>query len=483
METLFLCLKKGLTAILFIVFAFVVTYIPVVPTTNVTTVEASGGGIGGIVHDPTQTVQSTLSAVADTLSWTKDGGLDMLAWGLAKATISGMVSSLIDWVNSDFQGRPAFVADLGGFLLDIADQEIGNVISDLGRVGSFICSPFRLDVQVAVAMQYAQFRGGDAEQSAPTCTLTGVIDNIQGFISGVDPGNGLADWLTITATPQTYTPYGAVLSAQATARARIINAQGEEIKLLEFGGGFLSQSVCQAIEGSSQQDCSIVTPGKIVQEALSFNLDSGRQSLVEADEINELIGALFSNLANKAITGAAGLLGLSGGNSSSYSDFNGSFLDGMIDEQYNQMGSPIEMITDTLRSERAYRNTAQAYLDELELFIIDPSNPEGEINLATILKQEISTEATKNEVSIDILTGYLTEYDSATRERRIQILVEYTKLNTTAAITQTRNTSEWQEQAALIGIVINIIDLSFLQPVATTTEATSTAATTTDTTE
>lgn len=468
MDTLFLGLKKGLTAILFVVFAFVVTYVPVVPTSNVDIVEAGGA----IVHDPLQTVQSSLSAVADTASWTKNNVLDGIAWSLAKATISGMVSSLIDWVNSDFQGRPAFVTDLGGFLLDIADQEIGSIISDLGGVGSFICSPFRLDVQVAVAMQYAQFRGGDAEQSAPTCTLTGIIDNIQGFISGIDPGNGLSDWLTITATPQTYTPYGAVLSAQATARARIINAQGEEIKLLEFGGGFLSQSVCQAIEGSSQQDCSIVTPGKIVQEALSFNLDSGRQSLVEADEINELIGALFNQLANRAITGAAGLLGLSGGNSSSYSDFEGSFLDEMIVEQFEQIGSPVDTIAETLRSERAYRNTAQAYLDELALFIVDPSNPDGERNLAAILNQEIFVEATESDVVIDVLTGYLTEYDGATRDRQIEILIEYTNLDTTSAVTQTRNTSDWQEQAALIGIAVNIPDLTPFQPATTTASTT-----------
>lgn len=471
MDSLFLGLKKVLTATMFIVFAFVFTYVPVAPTSHVETVEA--GALGNIVYDPSNTAQSTLSAVADTASWTKNNVLDGIAWSLAKATVSGMVSSLIDWVNSGFEGKPAFVEDLGGFLLNVADQEIGNVINDLGGIGSFICAPFRLDVQIAVATQYAEYRGGDAEQSAPSCTLTGIIDNIEGFISGVDPGNGLADWLTITATPQTYTPYGAVLSAQATARARLINAQGEEIKLLEFGGGFLSQSVCQTIEGTSEQDCSITTPGKIVQEALSFNLDSGRQSLVEADEINELIGALFGQLANKAITGVAGLLGLSGGNSYSYSDYDGSYLDELVNDELGGVSSPVDTIAETLRAERIYRNTAQSYLDELALFIVDPENPDGERNLAAILNQEIFEEKTASDEIITILTSYLTEYDDATRDRQIEILIEYTNLDITSVVTQTRNTNEWREQAALIGIAVDVLDLTaFDGSVSTTTAST-----------
>ena len=63
-------------------------------------------------------------------------------------------------------------------------------------------------------------------------------------------------------------------------------------------------------KGVPTEDCFISTPGKIIEEQLSFNLDSGRQSLVAADEINEILGALIGFLAEEALTGIGGLLGL-----------------------------------------------------------------------------------------------------------------------------------------------------------------------------
>jgi len=463
MDTFFLGLKKILVGTMFVVFGFVMTYIPQIPTSH--TADVYAGGIGGIVNDPINTaqnalttVQSTINASANTLGWTKELTLDGIGWALAKRVVSGMVSSLIDWVNSGFQGRPAFIADLRGFLLNIVDEEIGKFISELGSIGSFICSPFRLDVQIAVATQYEQYGADGTGQSAPTCTLTGVIDNIQGFISGVDSGGGLADWLTITATPQTYTPYGALLSAQATARARIINAEGETLTELNWGSGFISQSVCQAIEGSSGgEDCSIVTPGKIVQEALTLNLDTGRQVLVQADEINELIGALLNQLANKAITGVAGLLGLSSGTGFTYSGYaGGSFLDALNQEADDIVASStsdgLTMMTGALREERNYRSSSQFLADKLEVFIDDTSNATGSRDVAMIISDEITDEIERTNISISTLTQYVAEFDLASTTRRVEIFVDYSNLNRTSGIRKAQNIAEWQEQLSLLGI-------------------------------
>ncbi len=463
MDTFFLGLKKLLVTTMFVVFAFVMIYVPQAPTSNVA--EVNAGGFGGIVFDPTNTaqnlnttIQSTISAAANTLNWTKENVLDGIGWALAKRVVSGMVSSLIDWVNSGFQGRPAFITDLGGFLRNIVDEELGRVISELGAVGSFICSPFRLDVQVSIATQYAQFDADGREQSAPTCTLTGVIDNIQGFISGIDPGRGLADWLTITATPETYTPYGALLSAQATARARLINAEGTTLTELNWGSGFLSQSVCQAIEGTSgAQDCSIVTPGAIIQDALTLNLDSGRQVLVQADEINELIGALLGQLANKAITGINGLLGLSSGTGFTYTDYGaGSFLDALRAEAdvtvASSTGDGSSLMTDTLRAERNSRSTNIHLLDKLAAFIVDPRNATGSREIATILNEEIFVEVQRSNNIIIALTQYVAEFDTASTSRQVEIFVEYSNLDITSEIRKAQNIADWQSQMSLLGI-------------------------------
>jgi hypothetical protein len=452
MDTLFLGLKKLLVGTIFLVFAFVMLYVPQAPTSHIPQVEAN------VVYDPTNTAQNALTTVQETitaavskLDWAKNVSLDGIAWSLAKRAISMMAAEFLNWVNSGFQGKPAFVTDLRGFLLDVADAEIGSVISDLGGIGSFICAPFRLDVQIAVATQYQQ--GRDGEQSAPTCTLTGIIDNIEGFISGIDPGRGLADWITITNTPQTYTPYGAVLSAQATARARLINAEGEEIQLLDFGSGFISQSVCEIIEGTNQENCQITTPGVTIANQVNKVLGAGQDILVEADEINEYIGALLGALANQAITGAAGLLGLSGGGGS-YGGYDGSYLEALTseaDDIVSDATTPV-IIADALRSERKYRSDNQFLLDKLTDFILDETNSAEEGAIATILSEEISNEVTRSNQHIITLTSFLTEYDEATTEREAEIFAEYSQLNLTDDLRKAENLADWKEQMSLIGI-------------------------------
>ncbi len=459
MDTLFLALKKLLVGTIFVVFAFVMVYVPQAPTSQVETVEAAASG--SVVFDPRNTLQNfwstaqeTISAATETLGWGKSISLDGIAWSLAKRAISMMANEFLNWVNSGFQGRPAFVTDLRGFLTDVADQEFGQFISELGDVGSFICAPFRLDVQIAVAVQYQQ--GRDGEQSAPTCTLSGVIDNIQGFIDGTDPGRGLADWLTITATPQTYTPYGAVLSAQAAGRARLINAQGEELQLLEFGGGFLSQSVCELIEGTNEENCTITTPGVTIAGQLNKVLGAGQDVLVEADEVNEYIGELLGALANQAISGAAGLLGLSGNTGQSYGGYDGSYLDALyqesIDGSGNITGTARDNLSDALRSERNYRLESQLLLDLLTEFILDDENPQGARDVAAILNEEIANEIFISNDNITALTSLLTEYDSATSDRQIAIFIEYSNLDITDDGRKSRNLNEWREQMSLIGI-------------------------------
>lgn len=462
MDFFFNTLKTGLVATMFVVFAFVAIYTPQLPTSTVQEAEAGAGGFATfpqqVIGEATRGLnlaQNTLNAGANVSSWIKENVLDGLGWAIAKRIVSGMIRSLIDWVNSGFQGKPAFIQDFKGFLLNIADEEIGRVISELGEIGSFICSPFRLDVQVSVAMEYQRARSG---QVAPTCTLTGVIDNVQGFIDGVDPGNGLADWFTITSTPQTYTPYGAALSAQATARARLINAQGEEVKLLDFGDGFLSQKLCRNVSGfTGSQDCSIVKPGKIIQEALTFNLDSGRQSLVEADEINELIGALLGQLANQALTGVAGLLGLSGNDGFGGYSSDLDYLDSLVDQANDTIGDAAgdsrQIFVDALAQERSFRDEAGSIRAEFVVFIGDARST-ADITTATLVVADIDGRLTTASENITTLETMLAEYDRADDTERAELVIEYFELRSrlTDEGTASQLFADWEETAEELGI-------------------------------
>ena len=316
MDTFFSYLKKSLVGTVFIIFAFVITYVPQyhVPT-------AHAGAAAGGATEVTQVlnnvqlgavnVATTISSLAEAALQTKDFTLDGLAFAAAKQAANNMVNDLVSWINSGFNGSPGFVQDMQAFLRDTADQAVGEYIENLGSDASFLCEPFRLDIQIALSELYDRSR---LNQPAPTCTLTGIIDNIEDFIGGsrgsfVNNG-GWNDWFDMTSQPSVYTPYGGFLSAETgrqVTEAEAVSAQRSET---QNNNGFLSVKVCDDVSGPggiTNQVCNITKPGKLIQEALSFNLDTGRQSLVEADEINELIGALISQTANSFLTSGADL--------------------------------------------------------------------------------------------------------------------------------------------------------------------------------
>jgi hypothetical protein len=326
--------------------------ITLVPMRQVVPVAHAGGALATEFTAIGNKIESSISAVKNTMTaafsgttavnttglMVKENLLDGIGWAIAKQMVSSMTQSLINWINSGFQGSPAFISDLDRFLLDALDSVAGEYIKSLGGIGEFICSPFKLDVQAALSINYAQARSGmPSGPTAPACKLSDIGNNIENFMDGKMSDWG--EWLTITSNPQN-TPYGAYLEAEAKLNIRLRNEAGQEIEIASWSDGFLSKRICESIEGKAAgkgKNCKITTPGKVISEALTFQLSTGPRSLIEADEINEIIGALINQLTLQAMKGINGLLGL-GGNSN-YTDYsygNGtttkSFIDAAADE-------------------------------------------------------------------------------------------------------------------------------------------------------
>ncbi|MFW6210028.1 MAG: hypothetical protein ACOC4E_00900 [Patescibacteria group bacterium] len=456
MDRFFTFLKHSLVLTIFLVFGFAATYIPQ-SWHDIERVHA-GAGLGNFATEATQylnnvqlgginaaTTASSVSNASTALStgsmWLKENVLDGIGWALAKRIVSAIVRDLINWINSGFQGSPMFVQDLQGFLRNVADEAIGGFIDELGGVGSFICSPFQLDVQVAIATQYAQARGGatGGGAPAPTCTLSGIVDNLEGFISGSFSEGGWDNWVAVTSNPMQYTPYGSVLTAETAARARLINAQGEEMQLLDFGDGFFSAEICEDVSGAggTQQNCFVSNPGKVIQEQLSFNLDTGRQSLVEADEINELVAALLGQLSNMAVTGVNGLLGLSSGTGYGYSDYEGgSYLDGMVGQADELVGdasgtSTIDRIRDARLTQAQFLVLAEDSVSELEIMannITENDTRRAQASSAAALAREVITVAPDNVATLTNMINELEGSDTSS-SRRSEIVVSFARLD------------------------------------------------------
>ena len=243
---------------------------------------------------------------------TKEGGvftagfsLDMLAYMLAEIALEVITADIVAWINSGFQGSPAFVQNPSSFLESVADLAAGEFLEDIGA--GFLCEPFSLDLQFAIEIGYFQ---APELASKYTCRLTDSIDNVEAFLENDLSRGGLEQFFEVTAVPQN-NPYVATIDIRRELDIRTTNARIQESRLLDWGGGFLSFRECR--EGETQPHCKgdVLTPGDVIQSQLNETLTIGERRLVVADEINEIVGALLTQVVRKALGGARGLTGVS----------------------------------------------------------------------------------------------------------------------------------------------------------------------------
>ena len=445
MDKFFNILRKGIVFGTVLVFAFVFTYVP--QHFN----EPPQAHALDFDTDIVANISTAVSAAANVSLTTKDTVLDAIAYAIAKTIISSIIGSMINWINSGFQGSPAFVQDLKRNLLEVADRAAGEFIRGLGGVGSFICSPFQLDIQIALSIEYQRAR---EEKPIESCTLSGIVNNIEDFYDGVNSGT-IEDWITITQNPQAYTPYGQLLTARSAMRVKLANEQGQTLTEINWGQGFLSGKICEAIEGpgGSSQSCVISKPGQTIADSLNKALGAGQDQLVAADEINELIGALIGQLASQAITGAAGLLGLSSGTGHTYSGFNGgSYVNAAVTQASEVAGGSAgsnnvssSMFSDSLQVQRDIVTVANGYISRLNAYAANTRNTAERRSQARVLAQN-AVNIRDNAIALQPpIATILNEYQTldaeetnpnTTSQRKLEIVQrkaelysDYTRLN------------------------------------------------------
>ena len=328
---------------------------------------------GSFIANTASAGANFISATANTLTGgsvtalqIKEFILDAIVWGIVNRLIEEMSYSIINWINSGFQGNPAFVTDFDRFLADIADERIGVFIE--GSSLAFLCKP--LDIKFSLALKTAMPFEKEVE-----CTLSDIVGNINDFIDGDFGKGGWDGWMELTMRPKN-NRYGAYLSSAAELEAKIQFSQFEEGKVVEFGSGFLSFEKCE--EGPQPTtpgggpgapiNCEIQTPGSVIQTQLNKTLGLSTDRHLIADEINEIIGALIGQLLKKVMTGIQGLRGVNQRDSSgsSYldrirSEINDTNQDSFRDLQRNIL----EKINLAIKSETAYLDAKQKSLDSV----------------------------------------------------------------------------------------------------------------------
>ena len=224
---------------------------------------------------------------------------DLVAITIAKLALEQILNATTAWINNGFEGNPAYVTDPLQFFTKIADNIAGEFIqgSELG----FLCSPFQAKIRLALARRHAQRRQFQ-------CTLTNVVANIEDFYNDFSQG-GWDAWFVMTQN-DVNNPYGAFLETQIELDERLAQALGLQNMRLSWDSGFLGWSECIR-EDPDTGECiergPTKTPGKVIESQLENVLGSGVRQLELADEFDELVAALFSQLLKQIFSSAQGL--------------------------------------------------------------------------------------------------------------------------------------------------------------------------------
>lgn len=440
-DIFFNVLRKGLVATIALMFAFVLIYIP--QEFNHHTVHEAEAFLG---VDIPNLVQNTISAVKSVVLSLKEFVLDGIAWAIAKAIVARLVASLVDWINSGFKGSPAFISDLGKFLLDALDEEAGRFIEQLGGPLSFLCDPFKLDIQIAIAIQYD---AGRENRPYEGCKISDMVNNVDEFFSGTFKEGGWKDWISVTMEPESHTPYGQTIEAQKNLAINLAKKEANQKQEANMGGGFKSVKICENVEtpsGNTVLQCNIAAPGRIIADSLSKSLGAGQDTLVTADEISEIVGALIGQLANKAITGAKGLLGLSGGTGYTYSGYSGgSFTSAATAEASNTAGlnDGLKLMQDSLVVQNNYKTLADSSIWVLQAYIANRRTP--------VDKRQVAQSALDEALEVQLKAPQF----SATLQT---LITSYQALDATiaAALTNEEKEQARQEQLDIINTYVSL---------------------------
>lgn len=584
-DIIFTLLRKGVVFSVVLIFGFVVVYVPQIHVREAEAllvecagcVAATGAGASAVtaaIAAQTAALEIPLGATSISTASVavKELSLDMVFNAIAKAIVSSIVASTVDWINSGFKGSPAFVTDLKGFLLETLDKKAFEIIEELGGDASFLCTPFKLDIQIALAFEYENSRENRPYRG---CSLSNFFGDFEQFINGDFENGGWRDWLTLTSNPEKYTPVGQYFSARTSFERELAEEKQRERDTLGYGSGYQSAKVCEGIErasgasgsgrvpstfdldGDGKVDdvplrtvpididvgplpnfqnnepaegdvlrdrqgaapssqifvlqrlpdarpltqfnanvtpesieaarangtldinsisnpallrpsvsdvteaantirsngttiriptglsirgglrCAISKPGRMIADRLSKALGLSDDSLISADEIQEIISALFAQLATKALTGTAGLLGLSAGTGYTYGGFGGAYTSAAAsqaeDAASGNSGSSyiLDRMQIALRVQQDYRELANTRIPVLQAYLLRTNLSEAQRELARVNLTEALSVQAEAPRRIDAVLALInriqvldSEYQNAAFDRKAAITLE-----------------------------------------------------------
>ncbi len=325
-----------------------------------------GGAVSGCL---TGFIMSYVSSLIPGVEvYTKDNAalikecMDSIAYALAKTLLAKMTDSIINWINSGFDGNPFYIGDTGSFFRNVIRDELQLALDEIKNTGTIYFDilrqeaiyrarltlrdriGFTLDSDIVNAVcGYAQYQNYEFCSQQLTPESRSAL--ARAFTRGYIPFQWSTwDSLTQNCGNNVFCANTSAINYQLSQRQERLQQLNND---LNRSGGFLNQEVCadpgferklseweaeaasytippdddfvgppeppesaladQIASGSFRPRpvCAekiIRTPGRTIADKLTSNLGTTERQLELADELNESIAAIFDALISKLIS-------------------------------------------------------------------------------------------------------------------------------------------------------------------------------------
>lgn len=224
----------------------------------------------------------------------KECVLDGVVVRMREAATAGIIRNVIGQATQGNNGQPQFVSNRTATELQLADKILSERVKEYAL--SNVCSTFKRDTQRAVVKNYLVRTR--SEGLSYSCSPS----SGDGFEAIFEMSNNLSNnplWSGVLLRES--------IDAEIARKTRYLN---EDILA---GNGFLPQYMDEELPtntGEKRVVSKIVTPGYIVAQIVSQAVGSGFRQLENANEIDQIVNSLFSNLTSTILSNTSGLTGL-----------------------------------------------------------------------------------------------------------------------------------------------------------------------------
>ncbi len=211
-----------------------------------------------------------------------------------EAATAGNVKQVVNTVLTGRDGNPLYLQRMGAEQNDVYARAIVRTLQD-GTLNA-VNPAFNTSVKRAIAQGYKQAL--TAPGLAFSCNYSG---NLQAVLEGREVS---LKALTALMNPSC-NPYWSYDRANRFTNNVAVNDVGGFMTQLGWGNGFYPVQQCDELG-----NCVTVTPGSVVEGNFSQALQSGFNQLERANDIDQMIGALFSGITSQVLGDNRGLQGL-----------------------------------------------------------------------------------------------------------------------------------------------------------------------------